>query len=464
MDIVTEKSRNYSFYELLESCSFQYSKRVLFETYGRSYTYKEFYTDVLKVSRNISSVKYDYYCIDTNSAYLFGVAFFSIVISGKTALLLNNEVNKNDDICFLDDDDIKSIMLTCSMEKLILSKADIDKPCVIIGSSGTTSVEKGVMLSQRNLLVELETLISFKPFPEHETYLHILPYNHLYGLLGEFLIPFSTGGKICFSEDKLGLFSNLNVFKPTYLFAPPAIVETIVKRLEYNGDFACATGGRLKAIIAGGSFLKVELREILSSYGVQIYVAYGLTECSPVISIERDNAVLKGSVGQIIPCCNVKIIDGEITVTGSTVMLGYWNDPEATEKVLYDGVLHTGDMGYIDDKGYLFLTGRKTNLIVLENGKKLIPEKIEAALEAKENISEALVAEADTDSGIKINVFIFPKSGTETGDVKHDEIKNILSDFFSPALLGKIICETEPLKRNTLGKLNRKYYKNKKVL
>lgn len=250
-------------------------------------------------------------------------------------------------------------------------------------------------------------------------------------------------------------------FKPTYLCIPPAIVDSIAKILQNTNDFAFATGGKLKTIISGGAFLHEETRSILSAYGIQVYIAYGLTECSPVISIERDGNILCGSVGQILPCCDVKIANDEILVSGDTVMLGYWNNPSATKSVIVDGWLHTGDMGYVDDNGFLFLTGRISNLIVFENGEKLIPESLENEINCITEVIESLVIAKRTGrnkSKIVIEILIYPRERIATDSLLL-KVKDIANRFIPAGLLNNIYFLSEPLRRNSIGKIDRKNYK-----
>ncbi|MCR4644668.1 MAG: AMP-binding protein [Oscillospiraceae bacterium] len=449
-----------SFAEMLENSVSRYNDRILFETYDRKWDYRTFYHDVLCFAEAVSAFTHQYLKISIEHPYHFSVVCFAAFITGKTAVLSEVKHAEEDVLC-IDDAFFSKHFAPEAVPSLHLKGSGEDHPCVIIQSSGTTSVSKGVMLSQKNLITELHMLIQYKPFPEHEVYYHILPYTHLFGLLGEFLIPFCTGGKICFADQNINLFHNFSVFKPTYLCIPPAIVDSIAKVLQATRNYEFATGGKLKAIISGGAFLHEKTRNILLSYGVQVYIAYGLTECSPVISIERDGSTLCGSVGQILPCCNVKIEDGEIVVSGNTVMLGYWNDPAATEAVLKAGWLHTGDMGYIDDNGYLFLTGRISNLIVFENGEKLIPESLEEEIDRLPDVTESLVIgqTKNNDAKVVLHIFVYsPQSGSH--DTIAAAIKTVTGQYAPAGSLHGITFLSGPFKRNALGKIDRNHYRN----
>lgn len=449
-----------SFSEMLEKCTLEYKDHTLFKTHNKNWTYSSFFQDVLYLADVLSSTKQIYVKIEAVHPYLFSASYFATVIVGKIAVL-TEEVTDPEGILFINDSFISEKIKNRSKTNYNILEIDDNLPCTIIQSSGTTSFSKGVMLSHKNLLTELKMLIHYKPFPENEVYYHLLPYSHLFGLLGEFLIPFCTGGTICFSENALTLYRNFMEFKPTYLCIPPAIVDSIAKILQNTNDFAFATGGKLKTIISGGAFLHEETRSILSAYGIQVYIAYGLTECSPVISIERDGNILCGSVGQILPCCDVKIANDEILVSGDTVMLGYWNNPSATKSVIVDGWLHTGDMGYVDDNGFLFLTGRISNLIVFENGEKLIPESLENEINCITEVIESLVIAKRTGrnkSKIVIEILIYPRERIATDSLLL-KVKDIANRFIPAGLLNNIYFLSEPLRRNSIGKIDRKNYK-----
>ena len=377
-----------------------------------------------------------------------------MIIIGKTVVFLDDD-DQTDDLLIANEVLIKAGI---NRDAVLhpLPDTDILQPAVVVMSSGTTSVSKGVMLTQRNLIVELQALIQYKPFRENGIYFHMLPYSHLFGLLGEFLIPYYTGGTVCFSEHKLDLFRDLSRFKPTYLLVPPAIVDSIAKLLDTVPDPSAVTGGQLSTVITGGAFLNEQSRIALKKHGINVYIAYGLTECSPVISIERDGMERAGSVGQILPICNVKIENGEILVSGETVMKGYFNDTQATNSVIYDGYLHTGDLGYIAD-GYLYLTGRISNLIVFDSGEKLVPEQVEEDLSRIPWISESLVVRSTVASEIRIRVYCVLSEGT-TAEESTTAIKQVVTKHVLPCYIDRIVFCHTPLKRNAIGKTDRKAY------
>lgn len=445
-------------YDLLENSYRMYKSRVAFKSYVKQWTYSDAFNDVIKIAQYLLAVNQKYISYDINDIYYFSVAFFSTIIADKIAVLDIEIVNNNasDALC-LNEDNVKNLLKESISLNVYEDKTDVNKPCIIVKSSGTTAFSKGVMLSQKNIMTELVTLLNCKSFPEGSIYYHTLPFSHLFGLLGELIIPFCTGSTVCFSAEKFDFFKDIVEFKPTFMCIPPAIIEAIVKMLQITNDFSKSTGGRLKTIITGGAFFNEDMRSALAKFNVSVYVAYGLTECSPVISIERDNMCLSGSVGQIIPCCDVKIVDNEITVSGDTVMKGYWNDIEATNEVIKDGYLYTGDLGYIDDNGFLFLIGRKSNIIVLNNGEKIVPEIIEKQLNALPEIEESLVVGSNIANRIKLRIYVYSCSSNDT-QVLTKQIKEITNKYFSSGFIQAIIYEKAPLKKNNIGKIIRNIY------
>ena len=165
-----------------------------------------------------------------------------------------------------------------------------------------------------------------------------------------------------------------------------------------------AFGGNLKTICSGGAYLDPEYVERFAEYGITILQGYGMTECSPVISTNLSWDNRKGSVGKLMPNCEAKVVDEELWVRGSSVMMGYYKMPEETAEALEDGWLKTGDLGYVDDDGFVYITGRKKNLIILANGENVSPEEIENQLSRDELIKEVLVR----DNNQVIEAEIFP--------------------------------------------------------
>lgn len=278
----------------------------------------------------------------------------------------------------------------------------------IMFTSGTTGKSKGVMLTHRNLAENATALdMGYEP---GMVVMSVLPIHHAYCLSMDILKGTSIGAVICINDSLLRVAKNIKLFEPNMILMVPLMVETLAKKLEEASFLPAALvkakvfGKQFHTVCSGGAYLNPAYIDQFKRYGITILQGYGMTECAPVISTNCNGAFKAGSIGKCMPNCTVKIVDEEIWVKGSSVMLGYYQMPEETAETLEDGWLKTGDLGYIDEDGFLFLTGRKKNLIITPNGENVSPEEIENKLSAGRLVQEVLVR----DSGGVIEAEIFP--------------------------------------------------------
>ncbi len=274
-----------------------------------------------------------------------------------------------------------------------------DDLCTIMFTSGTTGKSKGVMLTQRNL-AENATCLDMH-IPPRTVILSVLPIHHAYCLSMDILKALSLGSVICINDSLLRVVKNIKLFKPNMILMVPLMIETIAKKLEDGPKLPAAIvkreifGKQFHTICSGGAYLNPAYLDLFKKYDITILQGYGMTECSPVISTNLFEKIKRDSVGHIMPNCEAKVVDEEIWVRGSSVMQGYYKMPEETSETLVDGWLRTGDLGYIDDDGYIFLTGRKKNLIITKNGENVSPEEIENKLSENRLVQELLVRESE---------------------------------------------------------------------
>ena len=247
-----------------------------------------------------------------------------------------------------------------------------DQLCTIMFTSGTTGKSKGVMLTHRNL-AENATCLDMK-IPPRTTILSVLPIHHAYCLSMDILKGISLGSIICINDSLLRVAKNIRLFQP-------------------------------------------DMIDLFESYGITILQGYGMTECAPVISTNVSWDIRKNSVGRLMPNCEAKVVDKELWVRGSSVMQGYYHMPEETKETLVDGWLRTGDLGYVDEDGFVYLTGRKKNLIITKNGENVSPEELENKIGEARLVQEILVREKE---GV-IEAEIFP----DLDYVKKKRIKNV---------------------------------------
>ncbi len=320
--------------------------------------------------------------------------------------------------------------LAAGADNYLDDEVNADDLGFIVYTSGTTGKSKGVMLSQKN--VASNAIATCRAMTASQT-VAFLPFNHTLSWASAlFASPLlAEWGYIC--GNLRNLQKDMAEYHPQHLTAVPLAVETIYKKIWFTakksgkdaklekglklsrflmklgidvrrklfGEVIDNLGGKLEMIICGGAFLDPKYENGLYDMGIQVINGYGTTECAPIITCNRLNNFKFGSAGYALECNEIKINEpdedgvGEILVKGTNVMLGYYNEPEATAEAFEDGWFKTGDYGYLDKDGFLFLRGRKKNLIILSNGKNVSPEEIEDKLSTIDYVKEVLVYEED---------------------------------------------------------------------
>lgn len=299
---------------------------------------------------------------------------------------------------------------------------NIDKLAAIFFTSGTTGSSKGVMLSHKNIVYNLTE--SRKYVKINSNVLSVLPFNHAFGLVIGVFSVYCFGSSVYINKSLKQILNDLQKAKPFALAFVPLFIETFYKTIletaKKSGKYKTLIhaakisnillstgidirralfksvhevfGGNLEYIICGGAPLDAKYVKAFRSWGINILNGYGITECAPVVSVNRNHYWRDGSVGQVLDGCSVKISDdGEILIKGDNVMLGYYNDEVSTNQVLIEGWYYTGDLGYMDKDGFLFITGRKKNLIILSNGENISPEEIEKQIMHDKAVAEVIV-------------------------------------------------------------------------
>ena len=344
-------------------------------------------------------------------------------------------------------------------------KIDVNKLASIVFTSGTTGKGKGVMLSQAN--IGLDMTLGMYNFDITRKTLHVLPPHHTFGSTVNYVGHLSQGCEVYISSGIKHVSDEIREQQPTHLILVPAFLEVMNRKIwttarksgkegllrammkvsdllrkvgidvrkKLFASVLSAFGGKLELIICGGAKLDEEIINTFDSLGITILNGYGITECSPLISANRNRYRKPGSVGTPILACRVKIDnpdengEGEICVKGPNVMLGYYNNPEATAEVFdKDGFFHTGDYGKLDEEGWIYITGRKKNLIILSNGKNVYPEEIEADLQKVEGVAEVVVYAGESrvqKDKITIVAEVFPDS-----DLLKDKGITDLQEYF----------------------------------
>ena len=303
----------------------------------------------------------------------------------------------------------------------------------IVFTSGTTGNPKGVMLSHGSIMSNLDVIYRAFPITDKDTAFSILPIHHVYERIGGILLSFYCGQSVFFARSikPREMLSDLKVARPTVWLNTPLILERLLQRIEQAkaknfftralpsklfGKMAKKRLGidRLRLIVSGGAALSEPASEGLEKYGFPLRQGYGMSETSAIISVNPFSKPKNTSGGMVLENSEVEIRDtdaegiGEICVKGASVMKGYYKNPGATREILSDdGWLRTGDLGYFDHEGYLYITGRKKSVIVTRGGKNISPEEIEEKLTPLETVEEAIVFSPDDE---RIQAVIFPEA------------------------------------------------------
>lgn len=418
-------------------------------------------------------------------------------------------------ICMSDSDNFESVKkLLNEGNELILKgereyidcEVDSYGMSILLFTSGTTAKSKAVMLSQYGIATNVYDMQIVESFYDTDTNIAFLPYHHIFGSTA-MIVMLSCGTRTVFPDGLRYIKQNLIEYGVSVFVGVPLLIDkmyaNIEKEIEKQGktkliNFATKVtnillkfhidirrkvfkqiidglGGKMRFIIAGGAPFDSKIERKFNNFGIHIVQGYGLTETSPVISAENDKYGKYGSVGIPMKNVEVKIVDkdengiGEITVKGPNVMLGYYENEEATKEVLIDGWFHTGDLGYIDEDGFLFITGRKKDMIVLKNGKKVFPEELETLINRNEEIEESFVygkVDKEDESKIKVAVkVVYNKEIVKEkyGDIEHEKLYDIIWNKIKEVnktlprykYITNMILTEEPLIKTTTHKIKR---------
>lgn len=368
----------------------------------------------------------------------------------------NNSEKRKKEIRFINIDMLYQTIIkeyAYPVESFLKDTEDVDryKCAVLVFTSGTTGELKGVMLSQYNILSNLRAAVENNIL--HSPTLSVLPMNHTYGFHPGVLNTLYSGNTLCLNLNLKHIVRDLKHFNPYFIAVVPMIAEGMYKNIIreakrtkryatlqrmiqisnfllkfkidvrhlFFGNILCKN---LRVIVSGGAALNPYYVERFEELGIHLLNGYGLTECAPLVAVNRAVCNVPGSVGTIIREDEVQIAeDGEIWVKGPNVMLGYYNDPEATSACMVEGYYKTGDLGY-KDGNILYVTGRKKNLIILENGKNFSPEPIEEKLLTLDYIQECLVTARKRKETSMVVALLFSETEIDRDRLEKD-IKNI---------------------------------------
>ncbi len=478
-------------------------------------TFKEFYEDVAAFGTYLLNKNYHgtHIAIIGNNSYEWLVAFMAIVNSGNVAVPIDKNLSAEKVSKLIRQSDCTACVVSKKGAHLIPDSTaystenfseyiafgkkltengnrefmdleiDREKLAAIFFTSGTTGDSKGVMLNHKNMASDINA--ACKNFVLSGNTLSVLPFHHTFGLITAVLMVYHYGYSTHLNSSLKNLQAEFHEVKPQTLFVVPLFVQTFYKSILSTArkqgkekliiraakisntllnagidlrstlfqSVLSAFGGNLEYVICGGAALDPKYIKALRSFGINILNGYGITECSPVVSVNRNLYWRDGSVGQILDGVSIKISDdGEILVKGSNVMMGYYNDKPATDAALSDGWYSTGDLGSVDKDGFLFITGRKKNLIILSNGENVSPEEIEEQIMRYDAVCECIVY----DNGGSLAVQIFPNEEF-AGDQEYFE--NLIANYNKKQPqymhIKRVLLKDEEFEKNSTKKILR---------
>jgi len=380
------------------------------------------------------------------------------------------------------------------------AKIDNEKMSIMLFTSGTTSISKAVALSHKNICSNLMDISSILDVNSSDVFLSFLPLHHVFECTVGFLFSLYVGAETVFYDGIRHIPENLAEYKVSVMASVPAIYERlfkiIKKHLEKQGkveqilkdeekykdssmekkkevfkEIHDLLGGNIKLFISGAASLDPSIEEKFRRLGFNMVQGYGLTETSPVVAIGNKKYHKTGSIGKCVPSDEVKLLDvnkdgiGELAVKGPNVMLEYYENKEATEKVLKNGWFQTGDLARIDEEGYIFICGRKKSVIVLKNGKNIFPEEMETLINKEDGVEESFIFGkpiSKDPNDIKIFVKIVynkesfeGKTETEIKEYFNEKIKSINKTMPHYKAIRGIIISDKPLIKTTTNKIKR---------
>ena len=389
--------------------------------------------------------------------------------------------------------------------KFIDAKINAEEMSIMLFTSGTTSTSKVVALSHKNICSNLMDIAAILDISDKDVMLSFLPLHHVFECTVGFLTALYKGMEVTFCDGIKHIVENMNEYKITYMACVPAIYESIYRNIlrklqkenrldeikekiekcknlsmeEKKKEFQEIhemLGGRVRLLISGAASLNREVEQGYRDFGINLVQGYGLTETSPVIGIGTKQNYKLGSIGKCVPSVEAKIEDeneegiGELVVKGPNIMLGYYQNEEATNEVLKDGWFYTGDLARIDEEGYIFICGRKKSVIVLKNGKNIFPEEMEGLINRIEGVKESFIfAKANTtddENDIKIYAKIVydrkiveeaykVHTDTEIYNSLNNQVKQINQTLPLYKRIRGIIITEKPLIKTTTSKIKR---------
>ena len=452
-------------------------------------------------------------CLERSKADV--IVFDEKYIDNIEKIKQNGKTNLQEYVCMTEQEGYKNFwtlkkegaeILKNGNNEYVNCEIDNDKMAILLFTSGTTSKSKAVMLSNTNIASNVYAMLLVEDMRPTDNNLAFLPFHHIFGSTC-MIVMIAIGAKTAFPDGLRYVAQNLKEYQISLFVGVPLLVEAIYKNIEKEiekkgktklinnakklsncllklhidvrrklfKDVIDALGGRMRFIISGGAPLDKKVAQGFNELGIEVVQGYGLTETSPVISAENSKKKRYGSIGFPMENVEVEIINkdengiGEIRVKGPNVMLGYYENEEATKKVMKDGWFYTGDLAYKDKDGFIFLTGRQKDMIVLKNGKKVFPEELETLINRLDLVKECIVygmPDEKDKNDLKLSVkIVYDKkiaeekySGKSEGELYQilwEKVKEINKTFPPYKYIKNMILTDEELIKTTTQKVKR---------
>lgn len=490
----------------------------------KTVSFGEFYADVKKLGGEMTrlGLSGQRMALISENSYEWIVCYFACVCLGGAVVPLDKELSETELSSLLKRSGAKAViysksyaekaeaaaekngivLLPLSEIRRIIDEAETgfefkknmpsDTPASIVFTSGTTGDSKGVLLTHKNLVSN--AVSAAEAVENYKKCLLILPLHHTFGLVAGVFVPMLKGCEVFISSGLRRLTKDIAFFRPQAIVVVPVMAETIYQKIrtsaEANGkseklkkalklsrflrkfgidlrrrlfkQIIDSLGGELQGIVCGGAAVGIDCAKGFEAFGIDFFSGYGITECSPIVSVNRKKANKIGSVGQALSCNSVRITAkdengvGNVEVKGSNVFSGYLDGTQDEETCMDGGWFGTGDLGRLDRDGFLYLTGRKKNLIILSNGKNVSPEELESRLIRSRYISEVVVYEKEQ----KITAEIFPDRKHSDGQTEKrlyeavDEFNKTVPAYKN---IEKVVIRDSAFPKTSTMKIKRKY-------
>ena len=422
-----------------------------------------------------NKIKNQHIALVAPNSYNWIVAFYGILASGNVAVLINQAMPadmivsqcRQADVTVLCCDMTVSeelISAAAELERLYLEnirsesalcmetihKADPDETIILLGTSGTTGKSKIVEISSKNMQSSLDNTNYASAASGQERSLLVLPLFHIGGAVSISWV-FSQLRTLCIGRGPISMLADMAVLNPTQVPFVPSMMESVEKLFRRKTDpreRAKYVGNNLRRIMVAGAAPKYSTCQFFIDQGITVDTAYAMTETTGAGTWAELNENNVGSIGKMYGNLQICFQDGELMMKGDAVMKGYYKDPEETAKVIEDGWLHTGDMGYCDEEGYYYITGRKKNVIILSNGENVNPEEIEAKWGSCVHIPECMVY--SDGKGICADVYTTDREAADAYIKEYNQSMPMYRQVY------KVNYSAEPLEKTSTGKIKRK--------